>query len=227
MATVILQARVGSTRLPGKALIPILGKPMTWYTIETLKRSPVVNRIVMAVPDKAEDDPLVELANECGIDWFKGSEMNVLQRFYQASLKFKDQYYFRATGDNPIIDYEDPGRSLDYLICHHLDYVQERGMPVGAVVEAFTFDALERAYKEGTSPEDIEHVTWFIKKSGRFNIKYINAPPELCWPQLRLTVDYPEDFQRISYIIEHLYKEKIPTFKEIIDFARGWHPRPI
>jgi spore coat polysaccharide biosynthesis protein SpsF (cytidylyltransferase family) len=93
-------------------------------------------------------------------------------------------------------------------------------MPIGAVVEAFTFDALERAYKEGTSPEDIEHVTWYIKKSGQFNIKYIDAPSKLCWPQLRLTVDYPEDFQRVSYIIEHLYKEKIPPFKEIIDFAR-------
>jgi spore coat polysaccharide biosynthesis protein SpsF (cytidylyltransferase family) len=229
MATAILQSRVGSTRLPGKALMPILGKPMTWYAIETLKRSPAVDRIVLAVPDKTEDDALVALAQECGIDWFKGSELNVLQRFHEASLQFPDRYYFRATGDNPIIDYQNPQRTLSHLIRQELDYVQERGLPVGAVVEVFSAEALERAYREGSSAEDLEHVTWYMKKSGRFRMQYIDAPARLCWPQLRLTVDYPEDFQRVSRIIRHLYRERIPEFSEVIAFAReeqraGLHP---
>ncbi len=220
MATVILQARVGSTRLPGKALKTFLGKPMLWYTIETLKCSPVVDRIVLAIPQTSQDDPLVDLAAACNINCFRGSQEHVLERCYFAALAYPDLYYFRATGDNPILDYDDPRRALDYLQAHHLDYCQEKGMPVGTVVEAFTFAALERAYKEGSSPEDIEHVTWYIKKSGLFQIAFPHAPVELQMPELRLTVDYPEDFKRVEYFIENLYKEGIPPFKEIITLAK-------
>jgi spore coat polysaccharide biosynthesis protein SpsF len=220
MATVILQARVGSTRLPGKALLPILDKPMLWYCIESLKRSPAINRVVMAIPDKPSDLPLVELAETCGIDVFRGSELDVLKRFYDAAAVFKDDYYFRATGDNPIIDIDNPGRILSHLKANRLDYVAERGLPVGTVVEAFTFKALERAFVEGSSPEDREHVTWYIKKSGTFNIDIIDGPPEVRLPQLSLTVDYPEEFERISYFIENLYTDGIPDFKEVVAFAR-------
>jgi spore coat polysaccharide biosynthesis protein SpsF len=216
MATVILQARCGSTRLPGKALMPILGKPMLWYTIETLKCSPGVNRIVMAIPDNPLDDPLVDLARQCDINHFRGSENNVLERCYQAAIAFKDDFYFRATGDNPILDYDNPKRSLSHLISHNVDYCQETGMPIGTVLEAFTFEALERAYREGSSPEDIEHVTWYIKKSGTFKVALIPAPIELQMPQLRLTVDYPNDFERVKRIIQHLYIDHIPPFKEIL-----------
>lgn len=220
MATVILQARMGSTRLPGKALKPILGKPMLQYTVESLKRSPVIDRIVMATPDKPQDDILGELAEKWQIQWYSGSEPDVLKRSYEAALKYKDDFYFRATGDNPIIDYQNPERILRYLQEHRLDYVSESGLPLGCVLEVFTFDALERAFHEGTSPEDREHVTWYIKKSGKFRIKYIKGPPELHMPQLRLTVDYPEDFQRVTRIIENLYQNTIPPFKDIIDFCR-------
>lgn len=216
MATVILQARTGSTRLPGKALKPILGKPMLWYTIETLKKSKAAGRVVMAIPDNPADDVLLELAGECGIDVFRGSEPNVLERFYLAARQFKDEYYFRATGDNPVMDPENPDRSLAHLISGGFDYVVERGMPLGTVVEAFTFDALERAYKEGRSPEDIEHVTWYIKKSGKFNVGHVDCPPEYRYPDLRLTVDYPEDFQRMERIIENLYQSGIPSFKDVL-----------
>jgi len=220
MATAILQVRLGSTRLPGKALLPILEKPMVWYTIQSLKISPAVERIVLAIPDNPKDEPLVKLARECDVNWIRGSEDNVLQRFYQAALKFKDDYYFRCTGDNPIIDVENPKRTLSHLKAHNLHYVVENGLPKGSVVEGFTFNALEKAYREGKSPEDIEHVTWYIKKSGRFNIAFIKPPQELIWPQLRLTVDYPEDFQRIKYIIQHLYKGGIPPFSKVLAFVR-------
>lgn len=220
MATVILQARTGSTRLPGKAVKPILGKPMLWYTIETLKKSEAVDRIIMAIPENPADDILVEMAGQCGIDVFRGSESNVLERSYLAARQFPDDYYFRATGDNPIIDSENPDRSLAYLIAGGFDYVVERGMPLGTVVEAFSFDSIERAYKEGSSPEDIEHVTWYIKKSGKFNIKIFDCPLQYHFPELRLTVDYFEDFQRVQRIIENLYQSGIPSFDKVIEFLR-------
>ena len=218
MATVIIQARIGSTRLPGKALMPILGKPMLWYTIESLKRSPGVDRVVLAIPDNKKDLPLTGLADSCGIWVYRGSEENVLQRFYEAAQCFEDDYYFRATGDNPIMDMNNPKRTLDYLQAHKLDYAAERYMPIGTVVEGFTREALERAYKEGSTEEDIEHVTWYMKKSGTFNMAFFDAPKEFRFPKLRLTVDYPEDFKRVTAIIEHLYKRDIPSFKEVIAY---------
>jgi spore coat polysaccharide biosynthesis protein SpsF (cytidylyltransferase family) len=148
----------------------------------------------------------------------------VLERFYRASQQFKDIYYFRATGDNPILDYQHPGRLLEHLIASRCDYAGEHGMPLGSAVEAFTFGALEKCFTEATAEADLEHVTLYIKQSGRFNVQYIDAPVGCFFPQLRLTVDYPEDFQRISRIIEHLYRDKIPLFEEVIAFSKeqGW-----
>ena len=210
---------MGSTRLPGKALRPILHKPLLCYAIETLKRSPVIDRIVLAIPDSSGNEPLFNFACQNRIDIFTGSESNVLKRFYDASRIFEDDIYFRATGDNPIIDYNNPKRSLDVLLKENLDYAAESGLPVGSIVEVFTRDALERTYIEGKSPEDIEHVTWYMKKSGKFKIRFFPAPPELTHPGIRLTVDYEEDFKRVTTIIETLYKDEIPPFKAVVDFV--------
>jgi len=166
--TAIIQARMGSSRLPGKAMMNMGGKPLLWYVIATLKQSPAVRQIVVAVPDTPADHVLLELARQMGVQAFGGSEENVLERFYLAARAFPDDYYFRATGDNPILDSANPERSLRYLITHRLDYACEDKLPVGCVVEAFTANALEKSFCEGTSPEDIEHVTWYIKKSGKF-----------------------------------------------------------
>lgn len=224
MATVLLQARTGSTRLPGKAMKTIMGKPMLYYTVETLKRAPGVDRVVLVIPTNPKDDPLVEFAEELGVYCFRGSELNVLERFYRASLEFKDQYYFRATGDNPVVDYENPGRLLSALVEGGYEYVAERGMPLGSVVEAFTAGALEKCYKEAVKPDDIEHVTLYIKRSGRFNVRIIEAPAAYRYPGLRLTVDYAADFLRAVSVIENCYMHGIPSFKEIIKFAgeNGW-----
>lgn len=224
MATILLQARVGSTRLPGKAMKPIMGKPMLHYTVETLKLAAAADRVVMVIPTNPKDDLLVDFAQKAGIHWFRGSEENVLERFYRASLQFKDDYYFRATGDNPILDYANPQRLLNVLVIHKCDYTAEKGMPLGSVLEAFTFDALEKCFKEAVTPDDKEHVTLYIKRSGRFNVRLTEAPSDYYYPKLRLTVDYPEDFQRAAAIIEGLYKDGIPPFKEVIDFSKkkGW-----
>ncbi len=219
---------MGSTRLKGKVLLPILQKPMVWYSIETLKQSKAIHRIVLAIPDNTDDDPLEEWAHKWNIPCFRGPETDVLKRYYDAALIYKDDYYFRATGDNPILDHKNPARCLQYLVNHRLDYVSEAGLPLGSTVEAFTFNALKRAHFEGTSPQDREHVTWYIKKSGRFNINFILAPPEVNCPNLRLTVDYPEDFQRASTIIENLYQNCIPGLEDVIAFAKlqNWCPGP-
>ncbi len=224
MATVLLQARMGSSRLPGKVMKPILGKPMLYYTVETLKKSTVIERIVLATSGKKTDDVLVDFARDNGIDIFRGSEDNVLERFYLAAKQYPDDYYFRSTGDNPIIDYQNPLRMLTYLKEGGYDYICERGMPVGAVLETFTSEALERCFNEAETADDREHVTLYMKNSGRYKAGFNEAPGAFRFPELRLTVDYPEDFQRATEIIEAIYAEGIPPFKKVIDFAtqKGW-----
>ncbi len=224
MATVLLQARVGSTRLPGKALKEILGKPMLYYTVESLKRAPAVDAVVLVIPDIKKDDVLEAYAGELGIHCFRGSELNVLERFYRASLSFPDEHYFRATGDNPIMDMDNPGRLLEVLKRPSCGYAAESGMPLGSVVEAFTRDALERCYREAETEAHREHVTLYMKEKpnrARYGVEIFPCPEAYRYPGLRLTVDYPEDFQRAEEIIRNVYKEGIPPFSAVIDFARG------
>jgi spore coat polysaccharide biosynthesis protein SpsF (cytidylyltransferase family) len=224
MATVLLQVRMGSSRFPGKALKEIGGKPMLYYTVETLKKSPAVDRIILATSTKSENDPLEDFAKRFEIAFFRGSESNVLERLYFAATKFKDRYYFKAGGDNPIIDYENPQRVLSHLKENCLDYVQEKRMPLGSVVEVFTFDALEKCYNSASREVEKEHVTLFMKKSKSFYSSYIRAPLEYSYPELRLSVDFPNDFRRVGMIIERLYDRGIPSFNRVIAFAKesGW-----
>lgn len=227
MATVILQARSGSTRLPGKALMKVLGRPMVWYSVATLRQAPGVSRIVMAIPDNSRDDILAEYAAEWGVFCFRGSEEDVLSRFQGAARAFPDQFYFRATGDNPILDIANPGRLLAVLQETGCDYAAERGLPLGSAVEGFTAEALERCHVQAVAPEDREHVTLFMKRPENgvhFRPRFPPAPPEYTFPKLRLTVDYPEDFQRASEIITALYSGGVPEFSIILDYARtrGW-----
>jgi spore coat polysaccharide biosynthesis protein SpsF (cytidylyltransferase family) len=217
MATAILQARTGSTRLPGKALLPILGRPMLYYSVAALKRSPAVERIVLAVPDSSENDVLVDLAAGWGIDWVRGSEEDVLDRFVTTAARFPDRVYFRATGDNPVLDPGNPGRTLDALRDSQAEYACESGMPLGTVVEAFTAAALERCRREAKTARDREHVTIFMKESGTFACRFFPAPPAFRHPDWRLTVDTPADFARARRILEELATEDYPPFARVIE----------
>ncbi len=219
MATVIIQARMGSTRLPGKVLKHICKKPLLLYIIETLKLSSVIDNIIIATSINKENDEIEAFAKKYKINCFRGSEENVLERFYQASQKYPDKYYFRATADNPILDINNPELSLNYLIENNLDYAAVRGMPIGTILECFTKAALERAYLTATSSDDKEHVTLFMKNNTSFNAKYLEAKTELNFPKMRLTVDNPEDFDRVEKIISKLYTKGIPDIKKVIDYV--------
>jgi len=219
MATVILQARTGSTRLPGKVLKEINEKPMLYYTIITLKKSEVVSRIVLATSDKKQDDILVDFAKDMKIDFFRGSEENVLERFYFASLRYKDEYYFRATGDNPILDWKNPERTLNYLKRNNCDYACEKNMPIGSVVEGFTLKSLQKAYNIAKEPDELEHVTIVMKNNREFLSCFFENPYKKDLSNLRLTVDYEDDFKRAKKIIEKLYiNNRIPDFEEVLKF---------
>ncbi|HNX96527.1 MAG TPA: NTP transferase domain-containing protein [Candidatus Aminicenantes bacterium] len=217
MATALLQARTGSTRLPGKALLPIGGRPMLYYSVAALKLSPAVSRIVLAVPDLRGDDPLEALAAQWGIDCFRGDEEDVLARFAAAAAEFPDRWYFRATGDNPLLDPGNPGRTLSRLVEAGAEYACETDMPLGTVVEAFTAAALARCHREAKTARDREHVTLYMKESGTFACRFFPAPEPFRHPDWRLTVDTPEDYRRDRRLLEALAGEGYPDFATVIE----------
>ena len=221
MATAIIQARMNSKRLPGKVLKPICGKPLLLYIVETLRLSAVIDNIVIATSSNKENDEIERFAKDNNIECFRGSEDNVLERFYEVSLKYPDKYYFRATGDNPILDIKNSEKTLNYLIKNDLDFAMVKKMPIGSIVECFTKEALEKTYLNAISGEDKEHVTLFIKKSNKFKIGFLEALKKFNFPEMRLTVDFPEDFKFAEKIITSLYEKGIPDFAEIVNYVNG------
>jgi spore coat polysaccharide biosynthesis protein SpsF len=204
---IVLQARTGSSRFPSKVLKKILGKPMLHYIIERLK-IPEESFVILAVPNTDKDRVLCKLADEEEIPCIRGSEEDVLSRYYKVGLEFPSDYYIRATADNPLVDYESVLRLIKYIKENKdIDYACEKELPYGAAVEIFSEKALEISNNLAKEKRDREHVTLFIKNHPElFKIDFPIAPKKLRYPELRITVDYEKDFLFIKKIYEKYYK---------------------
>lgn len=204
-----IQARMGSTRLPGKILKPVLGKPLLEFLIERLSDSKEINEIVVLTTHATVDDPIVAFCKERKILYFRGSEDHVLDRYYQAALQRKPDGIVRITSDCPLIDPD----VVDQLIKIYrneypkFDYVSnalERTFPRGLDAEVFSFDALKKAFQNAVYPEEFEHVTVYLYRHPElFKLKNVAHIPSLS--HQRWTVDTPEDFALIQLILENLY----------------------
>jgi len=203
----VLQARVTSSRLPGKALKPLLGKPMLLRQIERIRRSSRIGKLVVATSWDGTDDPIEALCLEGGIDCYRGSLEDVLGRFYEAAKCYSPDHVVRLTGDCPLAD----PQVIDYVIARHLeggfDYTSnsiERTYPDGLDVEVVKFSVLEEAFSDAALPSEREHVTPFIyKHPERFRIG--QATQSRDYSAMRWTVDEPEDLVLIERIYEALY----------------------
>ena len=216
MKTVIInQARMTSTRLPGKVLKEVLGKPLLEYQLERLQRVKLADEIVVATTENATDDPIIELCDRLSISTFRGSEDDVLARYYHAATRHHADVIVRVTSDCPLIDPE----IIDHVIDHYLqnqpecDYVSnclQRTYPRGMDTEVFSFAALEQAFLEATEQPDREHVTAFVQfRPERFHLKDVIGSGSSS--QHRWTVDTVEDFELIRRMLEGLYTQK-PLF---------------
>ncbi len=216
----IIQARMGSSRLPGKVMKEILGKPVLWHLINRLRCSQLIDKIVIATTDEAEDEPILGLAQEMGIDSFAGSEEDVLDRYYQVAKKYGAEVVVRITADCPLIDPEITDRIIKHYLDNRdkLDYAHTGlSFPDGLDTEIFSFNALETAWHEATLASEREHVTPYIKKSGKFRIDTVQCEEDLS--HMRWVVDEEKDFQLVTEILKALYKEgKIFHMKDILDF---------
>lgn len=215
----ILQARMSSTRLPGKVLKPILGKPMLVHQIDRIKRSTLIDEIIVATSDHSSDDEIESLCKSLEIKCIRGSLHDVLARYYQASLAYPSEHIVRVTGDCPIIDPDIIDKVIALHTSSNADYTSNCTHPTfpdGLDTEVFTFSALEAAYLNASSSEEREHVTPYL-----YAEKSKNTCKELCHSSnlshLRWTVDQPEDFILIELIYNALYPDNPNfTFTEVL-----------
>lgn len=207
-AALIVQARMTSTRLPGKVLMPVLGKPLLAYQLERLQRCEKVDQIWIATTTNATDEPVVALAAAFSIPVYRGSEADVLSRYADAAQQAQASTIVRVTADCPLID---PG-VIDQVIARFQqsdapDYASNtlaRTYPRGLDVEVFSAQGLAMAHAEATEPSHREHVTpFFYTQSERFRLANVESGQD--WGHYRWTVDTPEDFELVRRILEAIY----------------------
>lgn len=207
MVLAVLQARMSSTRLPGKVMRPILGEPMIARQIERLRRARRLDRIVIATSDQPDDDVLAEEGARLGIPVFRGALADVLDRFHGAiAAQGERDQVVRLTADCPLAD----PALIDACVARQLESGADCthvgpgwSFPRGLDVEVVRVAALEAAWAESADPYEREHVTPFIyRRPERFRIEAVTRSPPL---RYRWTVDTPEDFAFVTAVYEDLY----------------------
>jgi spore coat polysaccharide biosynthesis protein SpsF len=217
----IIQARTGSTRLPGKVLKKVLGKTLLEYQIERVKRAKTIDEIIIATTAKESDDPIVQLCQQLSIPYYRGSEENVLSRYYEAATEFNVDVIVRLTSDCPIIDPD----VIDQVVGYYLenqdqyDYVSNtltRTYPRGLDTEVFPYEVLKRVHEEAKELTYREHVTAYIYYHPD-QFRLCNVPNEKDESRHRWTVDTVEDFFLVKNILEKLYPtNSLFTLEDVI-----------
>ena len=205
----IVQARSTSTRLPGKILREVLGRPLLRYELERLGRVPSLDAIVVATTANDTDNPVAELCGKLSVPVYRGSEFDVLSRYREAAEYFGADAVVRVSGDCPLID----PQISDAVIRHYIEHFEEvdycaadtSTYPRGMDTEICSLETLREADREGAAPPDREHVTYYIwNRPERYKL-WMKTSGNKDWGKYRLTVDTPEDFALIKEILERLY----------------------
>lgn len=213
----IVQARVGSTRLPNKVMKPICGKPMIELLLTRLSRAKEINEIVVATSEDLSNQPLVELVRSLGYRCVVGSEDDVLERFLTAGRQAKADVVVRITGDCPLIDPMMVDACVRRFCTTNVDYLSNAAPPTfpdGLDTEVFRFEALEQAARETQRPFDREHVTPFLRESGKFINGALQNERDLS--SLRWTVDEPVDFSVITNVFEHFAPDILFSWQDVL-----------
>ena len=221
----IVQARLGSQRLPNKVMKIINGKPMIYWLILRLNKVKFFDLIVVAIPmrgNKKLFNYLKKIKKKTKIEIFQGSEHNVLKRFYYAAKKFKADIITRVTADDPLKDIDVIRNSLLNFIKLKIDYYSntiKQTYPIGIDIEHFTINSLKKTFKLAKTKYDKEHVTTFIKKRPKmFKIKNFINIPNLA--NYSLTVDTKKDFEKIKKIFAVFKNDPYVSYKKIIKFIK-------
>ena len=209
----VVQARMGSSRLPGKVLMPLKDRPALWHIVQRIKSVELIDRIVVATSTESDDDPIVdflEWLDDPMVRAFRGPHTDVLSRFYLALCDDPPEVVVRVTGDNPLVSMSHLERMIKKLVDEDLDGVdahyEKTGLTRGFGSEVYRYQALVDAHLLAVDPEEREHVSLFIKRRPHaFEVAYPEPDPELC-SDLRLTMDYPEDYELLDAVYRAFYR---------------------
>lgn len=209
----VISARMGSSRLPGKVLMEIVGRPMLSLQVERVRRASTVDRVVVATSVESQDDPVAALCAAEDIGCYRGSEPDVLDRIYQAARRFDADPIVRLTGDDPLADPAVIDRVVGTFLEKDMDYaanVNPPTFPDGLDVEVVSFKTLERVWREAALPEEREHVTWRIRQNmEQYRTRNVTHAEDLS--AMHWAVDTRENFSFIKKVFEKLHPEK-PNF---------------
>lgn len=214
----IIQARVGSTRLPNKSIALIQGKPLIWHVIERAKYCLKVSEVVVATSISPEDQQIADIADMCGAAVFRGSETDVLSRYCFAAQEAAADVVVRMTGDCPLIHPPTVDRMIALLLNQEVDYVcaDPRFPSLETGLEVLTFSALDKAFEKSAQDYQKEHVTLYIREHPEeFLLALYTSEPQFRRDDIRITVDYPEDLALIRKMYELFFREG-----EIVDLHK-------
>lgn len=221
----VIQARMGSSRLPGKVMLDIVGRPMLSHVVRRARLAKVIDRVVVATSDEAADDPIQAFCRSEGVDSYRGDPTDVLDRVYRASRAHHADVVVRITADCPLLDPSlvdqavlalvNGGDAVDF-VANRLPY--DRTYPIGLDVETCRIRDLESVWREANEPYQREHVMpFFYENPDRFRVKLLHA--EADYGNLRWTVDSPEDLR----LIREIYKRFSPRldfgWREVLDLV--------
>ncbi len=213
----LVQARMGSKRLPGKVLKRIDGKPLIEILLQRLSRAKNIDKISLVTGLGVENDSLVDCVEKLGYEVFRGSEDDVLDRYYQAAKLYRPEVVVRITGDCPLIDPNIVDDVIELYKKSKADYASNINPPTypdGLDTEVFSFRALEIAHRNATTTYDREHVTPLLRKNSR--LKAVNLFSDEDYSCERWTVDYLEDLEVIKKILNHFVGDLDFSWKDVM-----------
>ena len=212
----IIQARMGSTRLPGKVLMDVNDIPLLEIMLSRVTKSKLLDQVIIATSNHSNDNQIEEFCKKNNYECFRGSENDVLSRYYKCAKQNNADVVVWLTADCPLIDPKIIDSVINYFWEKGVDYAgntvppETSTFPDGSDVEVFTIKSLEKAYKEAKDPKDREHVTFYLWKYNHgFTTAQFSQSND--WSKYRFTVDYPEDFEFVKLVYENLYHEN-PNF---------------
>lgn len=213
----IVQARMSSTRLPGKIMLPLKGKPVLQNIAERIRTAKNISDVIIATSAETSDDIVENFCMKSGIKVFRGSLNNVLERYYKCALRESADVIVRCTADNALIDGNIIGEAVNVFSSGGIDYLSyKKRLPLGMHVEVFSFAALEKSYHEAKNPECLEHVTpYMIKNPEKFRVLFFADGRDPDNSSMRFTMDTPEDYEFVKRVYDS-FGTNIFTYGEIL-----------
>ena len=223
-----IEARMSSSRLPGKVLMEAAGEPMLAHLVRRLRAVPSIDAIVLATTVADADDVLAHWAAEQGLGCYRGSEEDVMARVVEAGRVAGAEILVEITGDCPVIDPEVVDQCIRMFLANPCDYCSNalvRSWPVGMDTQVYRLETLERSERMTDHPLDREHVTRHIRMNpDEFPSVHLVAPPAEHWPELGLTLDEPGDYELLKRLIEHFAGHPLFSCREAVRALREEHP---